>query len=126
LGICCQPSEEKQQETLHLIEQIGKTYKKVNQLRAKLEETPRSKKPLYRRASWNLGRVPVQLSRLVRSLELSNSEMLRLVGLMKETLEQVRPREIRVEQTRTQSRPYEEGVMATPRAPLLVDDCGPV
>jgi hypothetical protein len=91
LGICCQPSEEKQQETLHLIEQIGKTYKKVNQLRAKLEETPRSKKPLYRRASWNLGRVPVQLSRLVRSLELSNSEKLRLVGLMKETLEEVRP-----------------------------------
>src|SRR5206468_9210565 len=34
--------EEKHQETLYLIEQIGKTYKKINQLRAKLEETPRS------------------------------------------------------------------------------------
>ena len=32
----------------------------------------------------------VQLSRLVRSLELSNSEKLRLVGLMKETVEQMR------------------------------------
>src|SRR4030095_1906823 len=85
--------EEKHQETLHLIEQIGKTYTKINQLRAKLEETPRSKKPQYRRACGNLGRMRVQLSRLVRSLELSNSEKLRLVGLMKETVEQVRPQE---------------------------------
>src|SRR5262245_40632817 len=82
--------EKKHQETLHLIEQIGETYKKINQLRAKLEETPRSKKPQYRRAWWNLGHVRVQLSRLVRSLELSNSEKLRLVGLMKETVEQMR------------------------------------
>jgi RNA polymerase primary sigma factor len=82
--------EEKHQETLHLIEQIGETYKKINQLRAKLEETPRSKKPQYRRAWWNLAHVRIQLSRLVRSLELSNSEKLRLVGLMKETVEQMR------------------------------------
>src|SRR5215475_11010640 len=85
--------EEKHQETLHLIEQIGKTYKKIHQLRAKLEETPKSKKPQYSRASWNLGRVRVQSSRLVRSLELSNSEKLRLVGLMKETVERMRPLE---------------------------------
>src|SRR5215510_3486859 len=82
--------EKKHQETLHLIEQIGETYKKTNQLRAKLEETPMSKKRQYRRAWWNLDHVRVQLSRLVRSLELSNSEMLRLVGLMKETVEQMR------------------------------------
>ena len=85
--------EEKHQETLHLIEQIGKTSKKINQLRAKLIGTPRSKKAQYRRASWNLGRMRVQLSRLVRSLELSNSEKRRLVGLMKETVEQMRPLE---------------------------------
>src|SRR5262249_26570307 len=42
--------EEKHQETLHLIEQIGKRYTKINQLRAKLEETLRSKKRQYRRA----------------------------------------------------------------------------
>src|SRR5215831_13282619 len=82
--------EKKHQETLQLIQQIGKTYEKINQLRAKLEETPRSKKPQYRRAWWNLAHVRVQLSRLVRSLELSNSEKLRLVGLMKDTVEQVR------------------------------------
>src|SRR5262245_43143481 len=85
--------EEKHQETLHLIEQIDKTYKKIHQLRAKLEATPRSQKPQYRRAWWNLGHVRVQLSRLVRSLELSNSEKLRLVGLMKKTVERMWPLE---------------------------------
>jgi len=85
--------EEKHEETLDLIEQIGKTYKKVQQFRAKVDETPKSKKPQYRRALWSLGRTRVQLSRLVRSLEFSNSEKLRLVGLMKETVERVRPLE---------------------------------
>jgi RNA polymerase primary sigma factor len=82
--------EKKHEETLHLIDQIGATYKKVSQLRAKLEATPRSQKHQYRRAWWNLGHVRVELSRLVRSLELSNSEKLRLVGLMKQTVEQMR------------------------------------
>ena len=85
--------EGKHQETLHLIEQIGETYQRINHLRAKLEETPRSKKRQYRRAWWHLAHVRVQLSRLVRSLQLSNSEKLRLVGLMKETVEQMRPLE---------------------------------
>jgi RNA polymerase primary sigma factor len=82
--------EAKHQETLHLIEQIGETDRKISQFRAKLEETPRSKKGQYRREWWNLAHLRVELSRLVRSLELSNSEKLRLVGLMKETVEQVR------------------------------------
>src|SRR5688572_3841383 len=75
--------EEKHQETLDLVEQINKTYKKVHLLRAKFDATPKSKKPQYRRASWNLGRTRVHLSQLVRSLEFSNSEKLRLMGLMK-------------------------------------------
>jgi RNA polymerase primary sigma factor len=88
-----QKIEEKHQETLDLIEQIGESYKKVNQLRSKLQATPRSEKRQYRRASWNLAHMRVHLSRLVRSLELSNSEKLRLMGLMKETVEQMRAME---------------------------------
>jgi RNA polymerase primary sigma factor len=82
--------EEKHEETVALIEQIGETYKKINPLRVKLKETPKSQKRQYRRAWWNLAHVRVQLSRLVRSLELSNSEKLRLMGLMKGTVEQMR------------------------------------
>src|SRR5262249_3880840 len=85
--------EEKRQDTLNLIEQIGESYKKINQLQAQLEETPRSQKRQYRRAWWNLARVRVHLSRLVRSLPLSNTERLRLVGLMKGTVEQMRTME---------------------------------
>src|SRR5215471_1054157 len=85
--------EEKRQDTLRLIEQIAESYKNINQLRAKVEETPRSKKRQYRRAWWNLAHVRVQLSRLVRSLALSNSENVRLVGLMKRTVEQMRAME---------------------------------
>jgi RNA polymerase primary sigma factor len=85
--------EEKHQETLDIIDLIGKTHKKVNLLRAKVDETPKSKKPQYRRAAWQLGRARVLLSQLVRSLEFSNSEKLRLVGLMKTTVEKLRPLE---------------------------------
>ena len=85
--------EEKHQETLDIIDQIGKTYKKVFQLRAKLDITVKTKKPQYRRAAWNLGRSRVLLSRLVRSLEFSVTEKLRLMGLMKSTVEKLRPLE---------------------------------
>src|SRR5436309_595083 len=85
--------EEKHQETLEIIEQINKTYKKVSQLRAKLETVPKTKKGPYRRAYWNLARTRVRLSELVRSLEFSTSEKLRLVGLMKGTVEKMRPLE---------------------------------
>ncbi len=85
--------EEKHQETLDIIDQISKTYKKVQQLKAKLDDTGKSKKPQYRRAAWQLGRSRVLLSQLVRSLEFSNSEKLRLVGLMKSTVEKLRPLE---------------------------------
>jgi RNA polymerase primary sigma factor len=85
--------EEKHQETLDVIDEISKTYKKVNQLRAKLDTVPKSKKLPYRRSAWNLGRSRVYLSQLVRSLEFSNSEKLRLMGLMKTTVEKMRPLE---------------------------------
>src|SRR5438128_6188745 len=52
--------EEKHRETLEIIEQINKTYKKINQLRLKFDMTPRSKKPQYRRAWWHLARVRVK------------------------------------------------------------------
>src|SRR5207248_3875232 len=48
--------EEKHQETLDLIDQINKTYKKVGVLRAKVDTVPKSKKGPYRRAAWHLGR----------------------------------------------------------------------
>jgi RNA polymerase primary sigma factor len=85
--------EEKHQETLEIIDNIGKTYKKVNMLRTKLDAVSKTKKPQYRRARWNLGRTRINLSRLVRSLEFSNGEKLRLMGYMKATVDRIRPLE---------------------------------
>src|SRR5262245_20031010 len=42
--------EEKLEETLEIIDNIDKTYKKVNQLRAKLDTMSKTKKGPYRRA----------------------------------------------------------------------------
>jgi RNA polymerase primary sigma factor len=83
--------ETKLQETLERIELIAKTYKKTQALRQKLDATPKTKKPQNRKARWNLGRTRVQLSQLIRSLEFSNTEKLRLMDLMKRTVEQIRP-----------------------------------
>jgi len=85
--------EEKLHETLNTIDEVSKTYKKVLTLRAKLDATPKTKKPQYRRARWNLGRARVHLSQLIRSLDLSNTEKMRLMDLMKHTVEKVRPLE---------------------------------
>jgi RNA polymerase primary sigma factor len=83
--------EQKLEETLVTITEIGKTYKKVQALRIKADATPKTKKPQFRRARWKLGRTRVQLSLLIRSLEFSNLEKLRLMDLMKRTVERVRP-----------------------------------
>ncbi len=83
--------EEKLQETLEIIDSIAKTYKKVNLVRAKIETMSKAKKAPYRRARWNHGRTRVELSRLVRSLEFSIGEKLRLMGVMKATVDKLRP-----------------------------------
>jgi RNA polymerase primary sigma factor len=86
--------EEKLQETLDVIDQIGKTYKKVNTLRTKLDGMgSKAKKASLRRARWNLGRTRVELSKLVRSLEFSNGEKLQLMAVMKATVDKIRPLE---------------------------------
>jgi RNA polymerase primary sigma factor len=83
--------EAKLGETLEIIDQIGKTYKKVIAQKIKLDAMSKAQKPQYRRARWKLGRARVDLSRLVRSLEFSMTEKLRLMDLMKRTVERVRP-----------------------------------
>jgi RNA polymerase primary sigma factor len=87
--------EAKLQETIESILNIGKTYKKVNTLRTKLEGQQKSKanKKQLRKARWQLGRTRVELSRQVRALEFSNTEKQRLMDLMKRTVEKVRPLE---------------------------------
>jgi RNA polymerase primary sigma factor len=85
--------EERLGETLYKIDNISKAYKKVKQLRQKLAAVPKTKKGPMVRAKWNLGRTRVELSRLIRSIDFSNMEKLRLMDFMKSTVEKVRPLE---------------------------------
>ena len=85
--------EKKLGHTLGIIDHISKTYKKVNVMRAKIEVMSKVKKAPYRRARWNLGRTRVDLSQSVRSLEFSMGEKLRLMAVMKETVDKIRPLE---------------------------------
>jgi RNA polymerase primary sigma factor len=85
--------EERLGETLFKIDNISKGYKKVKQLRQKLETVPKVKKGLQVRAKWNLGRTRVELSRSIRSIDFSNVEKQRLMDFMKATVEKVRPLE---------------------------------
>ncbi len=81
--------EVKSQATLDLIDDISRVYKKTRQLRTKLDSTPRSKKPQFRRTAWNLGRARVRLSQLIRSFEFANSERRRFVAVMKSAVDRI-------------------------------------
>jgi RNA polymerase primary sigma factor len=85
--------EERLGETLYKIDSISKAYKKVKQLRLKLDAVPKAKKGPLIRARWNLGRTRVELSKLIRSIDFSNMEKQRLMDFMKMTVEKVRPLE---------------------------------
>jgi RNA polymerase primary sigma factor len=86
------------EETLRLtfdhIDRIARADKKVNNLRLKLEDLPaKTNKVSLRRARWNLGRALVELSKLVRSLQLSNEAKRKLIGVLKATVDTIRPLE---------------------------------
>jgi len=84
--------EEKLRLTFDLIDQIARADKKVNSLRLKLEDLPaKTKKASLRRARWNLGRARVELSKLVRSVQLSNEAKRKLVSVLKTTVDAIRP-----------------------------------
>ncbi len=83
--------EEKFQECLDTIGQIGTTNKKVDTLRMKLGGMgSKAKKASLRSARWNLGRTRVELSKLIRTIEFSPGEERHLMAVMKETVDKIR------------------------------------
>ncbi len=73
------------------IDEVGKHYKKAQQLAEKLETIPQKKNPKgYRRCRWNLGREKVEISRGIHFLGFTNPERKRLIDRVNKTLEQMR------------------------------------
>jgi RNA polymerase primary sigma factor len=73
------------------IDDIGKHYKKVQQLTEKLEQIQQKKKPKeYRRCRWSLGRAQVMVSMGIRGLKFTNPERKRLIDKVNKTVDSMR------------------------------------
>ncbi|MGZ4845361.1 MAG: RNA polymerase sigma factor RpoD [Candidatus Angelobacter sp.] len=73
------------------IDDIGKSYKKVQQLEEKLEAVRQKKKPKEsRKYRWALGRAQVQVSGGIRKLKFTNPERKRLIDRVNKTVDSMR------------------------------------
>jgi RNA polymerase primary sigma factor len=86
--------DEKQQEFVSHIEEIGKQYRRTLQARQKLQAIPRTMKPKqYRRQLWELGRLMVRVSRLARQLKLQAPVIRHLIERLRQSVEELKPLE---------------------------------
>ncbi|HEY6349919.1 MAG TPA: RNA polymerase sigma factor RpoD [Candidatus Angelobacter sp.] len=73
------------------IDDVGKHYKKVQQLTEKLLEIQQKKKPKeYRRCRWSLGRAQVMVSIGIRNLKFTHPERKRLIDRVNKTVDTMR------------------------------------
>jgi len=73
------------------IDDIGKHYKKVQQIQEKLVTVQQKKKPKeHRRHRWALGRAQVQVSTGIRKLKFTNPERKRLIERVNKTVDSMR------------------------------------
>ena len=86
--------EEKRQELLATAEEISRQYKKILQARQKLLAIPRGMKPKqYRRQLWEVARLVVRTSRLVRQVRFQSPVVRHLIERVRHAVEQFRPLE---------------------------------
>jgi RNA polymerase primary sigma factor len=81
--------EAKTKATLKQIDKIAKLYLQAMKQAAKLEKVPRSKKRPFLRARYELGRIRVEMSRLVREVDFNPFEKKRLIDKIRQTVERV-------------------------------------
>lgn len=80
--------EKKTQQTLSVLEQIAEQRRVIKQSAARLARAKRSNLARRREARYRVARQVVEMSRLVRSLDLTHAEGARLVSLLARTAEQ--------------------------------------
>jgi RNA polymerase primary sigma factor len=95
--------EEKRVEFTRAIEDISRHYKKILQCRQKLQAVPRGMKPKqYRRQLWELGRLVIRTSRLVRAVKFQSPVIHHLIERLRAAVEDLKPLEREV--TRVQKK----------------------
>ncbi len=86
--------EEKKQEFCHCADEIARHYRKALQCRQKLQAIPRAMKPKqYRRQLFELGRLMVKTSRLVRTLHFQTPVIRHLIEALHSAVEKLKPLE---------------------------------
>jgi len=95
--------EEKRQECARAIEEIARHHRKIMQCRQKLQAIPRGMKPKqYRRQLWELGRLVIRTSHLVRAVRFQTPVIHHLIGRIRAAVEELKPLEREV--TRVQKK----------------------
>jgi RNA polymerase primary sigma factor len=86
--------EEKRQEFAREIEEISRHYRKILQCRQKLQAIPRAMKPKqYRRQLWELGRLVIRTSRLMRAVNFQSPVVRHLIDRIRTAVEALKPLE---------------------------------
>ncbi|HEX3877733.1 MAG TPA: RNA polymerase sigma factor RpoD [Bryobacteraceae bacterium] len=84
--------EERRQEFGRLVEEIDRNYRRVLQARQKLLAIPRAMKPKqYRRQLWEIGRLIVRTSRLMRTVRLQSPVIRYLIERLRAAVEELKP-----------------------------------
>ncbi|MGH9377398.1 MAG: sigma-70 family RNA polymerase sigma factor [Terriglobia bacterium] len=81
---------EKGRQTLKAIRKIGKAYQVALQQAAAFERAPKPGKPASRRAAYRLARTRIEISRLVRSIDLTAAEQGRIIDMTGATYRSLR------------------------------------
>ena len=83
--------EEKRQEFLQVADEIAKNYRKLLQVRQKLRAISRGMEPKqYRHQLWELGRLMVKTSRLMRTIRFQNPVIRQLIDRVRAALEELK------------------------------------
>jgi RNA polymerase primary sigma factor len=86
--------EEKRREFTGAVEEIARQFRRIMQSRQKLQAIPRGMKPKqYRRQAWELGRLVIRTSRLVRKIHFQTPVIRHLIDRVHEAVELLKPLE---------------------------------
>ena len=86
--------EERKAEVLRTMDEIVRLQKKALQLRQRMLAVPRTTKPKQaRRLRWELGRMMVRISRLIRSIKFSTAAIAQFTGCIRKAVDELKPLE---------------------------------
>ncbi|MFN0171135.1 MAG: sigma-70 family RNA polymerase sigma factor, partial [Bryobacteraceae bacterium] len=83
--------EERRQQVLASIDDLGKLHRKAAQLRQRLQNMPRTKPKQTRKARWEMARALVRISRLVRSIRFSTQATRQFTEGVRQAVDDLRP-----------------------------------